>query len=304
MKTKHQKIGRNDKCPCGSGRKYKKCHMEYKGNPGVLKKVYEIDPTDYFVNRFIFGLGSIRDCAIEKDKRIGFDRVHNAVFQNLYEMKMAKHKCLEVIENHKKSLELKEDGVFQGNQITVTKPIDDELNLYFKDFFIRGLMATRGLMKLSVYLGHNIEFFFSDDEKKFKKGLEKFPIGSNDERFITLNDFIKGHQMAWYRTFREMRRKIEHEGWHLPKVHYVVQEDLSVQIMIPPIDNLPLEKILDICWNNIINFCEEITTFLLGQKLGDNKIIFRLPEEERSKHSHVQYIVSHKAFPGVPLQCS
>ncbi|MFC1935150.1 SEC-C metal-binding domain-containing protein [Chloroflexota bacterium] len=26
MHQRHGKIGRNEKCPCGSGKKYKKCH--------------------------------------------------------------------------------------------------------------------------------------------------------------------------------------------------------------------------------------------------------------------------------------
>ncbi len=28
VETKRANIGRNDKCPCGSGKKFKKCHME------------------------------------------------------------------------------------------------------------------------------------------------------------------------------------------------------------------------------------------------------------------------------------
>ena len=30
-RPKHEKIGRNDPCPCGSGAKYKKCCMNSKG---------------------------------------------------------------------------------------------------------------------------------------------------------------------------------------------------------------------------------------------------------------------------------
>ncbi len=26
--TKEQRVGRNDPCPCGSGKKFKKCHLE------------------------------------------------------------------------------------------------------------------------------------------------------------------------------------------------------------------------------------------------------------------------------------
>jgi uncharacterized protein YecA (UPF0149 family) len=27
VRTEAEKVGRNDPCPCGSGKKYKKCHM-------------------------------------------------------------------------------------------------------------------------------------------------------------------------------------------------------------------------------------------------------------------------------------
>lgn len=42
MKTRTEKVGRNDPCPCGSGKKYKKCCLKKKEPPFVsLKKTYE-----------------------------------------------------------------------------------------------------------------------------------------------------------------------------------------------------------------------------------------------------------------------
>lgn len=296
-------VGRNEKCPCGSGKKYKKCHMDIKENPGVLKKVFSIDPKDNFVQRFIFGLGNIRSCAIQKEKTLEYDEKFQAVFQNLYEMKIAKFKFLELLHKHKEEVSKKKDGKFHGNQIDVENPIDEELNFYFKDFFIRGYMATRGLISVSVYLGHNIEFFFSDDEKKFNSGAKKFPIDSTDQRFTNLHEFIKMHQTNWYKTFRELRRKIEHDGWRLPHVNYIVHEDFSVEVRIPPISNLEVEDMLETCWINIVNLCEEITVFLLSQKLPKDLIVVKVPETERVKHNFAQYIVSHKSFPGIPIHC-
>ncbi len=41
MKYKYTKVGRNDPCPCGSGKKYKKCCLGQKGNaPGRVKAEY------------------------------------------------------------------------------------------------------------------------------------------------------------------------------------------------------------------------------------------------------------------------
>jgi len=57
------KTGRNEKCPCGSGLKYKKCHMNKQREIGVLRKAYDIGMGDDFYARFLFGLGNIRSCA-------------------------------------------------------------------------------------------------------------------------------------------------------------------------------------------------------------------------------------------------
>lgn len=42
MKTKTEKVGRNDPCPCGSGKKHKKCCLKKKESPFVsMKRTYE-----------------------------------------------------------------------------------------------------------------------------------------------------------------------------------------------------------------------------------------------------------------------
>ena len=50
------KIGRNDKCPCGSGQKYKKCCLKKSRNIDVNRSVsYDIDilkeENEFFINR-------------------------------------------------------------------------------------------------------------------------------------------------------------------------------------------------------------------------------------------------------------
>ena len=38
------KIGRNDPCPCGSGKKYKKCHL-FSSEPLLVSQVTKMEPT-------------------------------------------------------------------------------------------------------------------------------------------------------------------------------------------------------------------------------------------------------------------
>ena len=48
-------------------------------------------------------------------------------------MNIVKMKCLALITQHIESIEVGEDGKYHGSQIDVNEPIDDELNIFFKD---------------------------------------------------------------------------------------------------------------------------------------------------------------------------
>lgn len=297
------KVGRNDPCPCGSGRKFKKCHMNKRTEVGVLRKAYNIGQGNDFYSRFIMGHGNIRTCVYGKEKQLEYDNSFHPVFQNLVEMKIVKDKCQSVITKHLEAIEAGTDGKYHGNQIDVNEPIDDELNIFFKDFFIRGQMAMEALIKHSLYMGSNIGFLFKEDDKKFRRGLKNFVLKEDDERFQLLNSFIKNHKAVWYSSFRELRCKIEHDGWSLPALRYTLDEVLKVKAILPSSPDKSLLDMLEIYWQNIVLFCEEVVVFLLSLKLKDNMVIVYVPEDKRDKHMPVRYLVSLKEFPGVPLQC-
>jgi hypothetical protein len=53
----NQKVGRNDPCPCGSGKKFKQCCFLTKGGSGVKKKltakwINQPKPTDLMERTF------------------------------------------------------------------------------------------------------------------------------------------------------------------------------------------------------------------------------------------------------------
>ena len=37
IRNRGERVGRNDPCPCGSGKKYKNCHMRQQAAPGVKR---------------------------------------------------------------------------------------------------------------------------------------------------------------------------------------------------------------------------------------------------------------------------
>jgi len=277
--------------------------MNTRTEVGVLRKAYDIGQGDDFYARFLMGHGNIRTCAYGRDKQLEYDKSFHPVFQNLVEMKIIKDKCAKVISKHIEAIQSGSDGKYHGNQIDVNEPIDDELNILFKDFFIRGQMAVGALIKHSLYMESNIGFLFSEDEKKFRSGLKNFILKENDDRFKALSAFISNHKTAWYASFREMRRKIEHEGWSLPNLGYSLDENMKVKIHFPTFSNKSMPEALEAYWQSMTLFCEEVVVFLLSLKLKDYMIIVFVPEDKRDKHMPVRYMVSHKDFPGVLLQC-
>ena len=154
---------------------------------------------------------------------------------------------------------------------------------FFKDFFIRGEMAIGSLIAHSRYMGSNIGFLFTDDEKKFRKGLQKFVLNENDERFKGLNAFMKHNRAIWYESFNDLRNKIEHEGWHLPNLQYTLDLNNKVQVRLPTSPNQTIEEILESYWQSMSAFCEEVIVFLLSLKLRQDMIIVFIPEEKRDK---------------------
>jgi len=269
---------------------------------GVLRRSYGDD--DDYVYRLIFGLGEIRSCVFrDQATRLSYDKSFNPVLQSLTEMRIAKVKCQELIEKHRINIKNKKDAIFSGHQITVSDPIDDELNLLLKDFFIRGVMVTRALNKHTEFLDCSTSFLFSDQEKKFKKGLESFPLPEDDIRFNHLKKFVDNHRQTWYQVFSDMRTAMEHMGWSLEAVGYKLDKNMDVHPIFPKVDGHEIQPILETCWSNIVSLCEEITVFALSLKLDNDKVIVRIPEEERENHNKARYMVSHVSMPGIPLSC-
>jgi hypothetical protein len=277
--------------------------MNSKPEVGVLRKAYDISPGDDFYSRFLMGHGNIRTCVYDREKQLEYDNSFHPVFQNLVEMKIIKDKCTNLISKHIEAVQKGTEGKFHGHQIDINEPIDDELNIFFKDFFIRGQMAVGALIKHSLYMGSNIGFLFQEDEKKFRRGLKGFVLKEDDERFKALNSFIKNHKDVWYSSFRDLRRRIEHDGWSLPPLKYSLDSSIKVEVHIPAFPDKTIPEMLEIFWQNMISFCEDVVVFLLSLKLKNNMIIVYLPEDKRDPQMPVRYIVSLKEFPGVPLQC-
>lgn len=306
------KLGRNDKCYCKSGKKYKKCCLQKNTKNqqpqnliGTLKRVHgKVSEKDDFYARYIFGLSKMRDAIYPSDKRLEYDKSFSPVFQNLLEAKYAKEWAINLINKYNLDIEQGKDGILQHQQLNINNPIDNELNIFFKDVFIRGSIAIDCLMKHTEYMGYGIGFLFSNDDKKNKKGIKKFPIPETDEKFVYLQQLIHSNKTGWYTQFREMRRQIEHFGYKLPEIKHIVDSKGKVTPNYPFIGNQTIEEVLNICWNNLSKLCEEIIVYITSLKLPDHLIIVMIPPEQRDKLLPLRYDVRLKDFPDANFSCS
>lgn len=299
------KLGRNDKCYCQSGKKYKKCCMQKDTNNksnrqvfGTLKRVYNNKTeNDDFATRYIFGLSKMRDAIYARDRRREYDESFDPIFQNLLEAKYAKEWAIDTIKKHNLDIEQGKDGIIQGHQLNINNPIDHELNIFFKDVFIRGSIAIECLKKHTEYMGYGISFLFSDIDKKNTKGIKRFPIPETDERFVYLQELIHINRKGWYTQFREMRRQIEHFGYKLPEIKHSVDIEGKVTVNYPLIGKQTIEEVLEICWNNLSTLCEEIIVYITSLKLPEHLTVVMVPPEQRDRSLPIKYDVRLKEFP-------
>ncbi|MEK7070880.1 MAG: hypothetical protein AAB966_03675 [Patescibacteria group bacterium] len=265
---------------------------------GVLYGPMEAGEKDDFLNRFLFQNLEIKPFLVPKEKRLEFDRDYDSFLQNLTEAKTVKKLALEKIGFHKKELATGQDGKITGSQININHPIDLELNIFFKDFFIRGAMATERLSwLLDHWFGYNISFLFTDDEKKFEKGASSFKLKRDDPRFLILDSFVKSHREGWYSTFKDLRNKIEHQGFRLPQIKHRLDQNGRVEAVFPQFGQQTIEEVLEILWENLSRLCEEIFIFITSLELKPPYIIWQIPEEKRFQHNWARYKVAIPEYP-------
>lgn len=255
--------------------------------------------------RFIMQFGQIRDCCYPREDRQAYDKSFHPVFQNLLEAKLSLDKFEKIITSHIEEINSKRDGKFHGHQIDVENPIDNDLNIHFKDFFIRGSIAIDCLIKHTVYMGYGIGFLLVDKEdKKYKRGLKKFPLDSEDLRFKNLSGFVLGNKSSWYEAFSGLRNAIIHDGWTLPEIKYRIDDFDHTEVLFPTFNGQSLNDTINISWNNLFVFCEEIIAFIFSLKLKDDIILVVIPENKRDKHFPIKYAARHKDFPEANFSCN
>jgi len=295
------KIKRNDPCPCGSNKKYKKCcFLNKRPRKGILRLAYNMRTNDLLMARIFFQILQIRDFVYhdkENKERKNFDDRYNSVFQNLYEVRLAKERCEQLIKEHSEKIKSNKICEYSEKEgvIKINECIDNELNMAFKDFFIRGNIALRDLVKVAVFMGYNISFvFINSKKKKYLKKRNKFMEKNTEDKYLKFVEMIEDDKKQWYSIFIEIRDKIEHEGLKIPEVNYVLDKDDRIKPLYPTMNNQKIEDLLAIFWTNLFHFCEDIMVNLLSFKLKDPFIIGVIPKDKRDPKNLIKYKVTIK----------
>ncbi len=282
---------RNQSCGCGSGKKWKKCCMNKEGSlGGTIQHVFDFGSSDPFVARMMLQVFDMRDFVFKPEEIDAFDKAYNPFLQNMTETKVVKDRCIDLIKKHTEGVLSGKLARINGGTREVDECIDTDLNIWFKDFFIRGNMASKNLIKFAGFFGYNISFMFGDSNK-FRKGkrkfLEKHQKG-NDKHFI---DMIEDHREKWYEPFASFRAKIEHDGFCLPDIKYKTLNG-KVEPVIVRFGSLSLEQYLNMLWENLFYFCEEIIMLLFVSKLPQNCFIMSIPEKNRDPEKPIRYKIT------------
>lgn len=261
------------------------------GNPeGTMQHVFDFGSSDPFVARMMLQVFEMRDFVFKPEEIDAFDNAYNPFLQNITETKTVKDKCVDLIEKHTEGVRSGKLARIKGSTREVDECIDTDLNIWFKDFFIRGNMASKNLIKFAGFFGYNISFMFGDPIK-FKRGkkrfLEKYQNG-NGKYFV---EMIVDHRKQWYEPFASFRAKIEHDGFCLPDIKYRTLNG-KVEPVIARFGSLSLEQYLNMLWGNLFHLCEDIIMLLFVSKLPENCFIMSIPEKDRDPQMPMRYKIT------------
>lgn len=260
---------------------------------GVVSRIYDAGTGTSF-GRILLQNLNVRDHAIPDEiERRQFDQRYSIVSQNLYEALLVKDKCLEQIRAHTEKIN---QGAIcrydaRSGVIHVDETVDNDVNLYFKDFFIRGNMAFEGLQQIGHFLGYNINFAFEDTAKSFEAGKRKFLAEYPGKKSEGLVQVLEEHRGVWYQQFIKHRNVIEHRGFKYPQIKYVLDQNDKVKVLFPVFEQRTTEQLLGLLYENLTSFCEDIVICLLNLKLLPDRVIILIPEGQRDQANPAKYRV-------------
>lgn len=257
---------------------------------GTLIKYKDSGTEDPFNARMMFGIMKLRDALVKNDvERLEFDNLYTPVFESLDDCLQCKKQLVELVTDHKNKVQAKEIVGFQhsGEILEIHESIDREMNKLFKDFFIKGEIALKGLQKLCKRYDLDIGFFFQND-KKFKKGADELAAG--DQGLKMISEMLTNDR-KWYSAFNEIRNAIEHHGFSVGGVKYHHTVGGDAKVLIPRINDKEIHEVVEIMSVNVSDFIEDLIAMTINRKIAPFYVVI-IPEDKRDPSLPLKYTVS------------
>lgn len=188
-------------------------------------------------------------------------------------------------------------GVFVNGSgaLVIEDDIAPRLNRIVNSFFVPARTAlyhlcgqkpaggkTPAKSILELLTGFNFGFVFIFDQTKFEQAAQKYLDAVPGVRSKALIDTMRVDRDAWTLGLQEIRDTIIHDTEYDGLKMSYRPNGQSVGIGFPRLNSVPIFDFIDMFWNNLIDFCEEMMVMALYTRMPPLLAIDRIPEDQRN----------------------
>ncbi len=188
-------------------------------------------------------------------------------------------------------------GVFvnESGALVIEDDIGPRLNRVVNSFFVPARTALYHLCGqkpaggkppaksiLEILTGFNFGFIFIFDQAKFEQAAQKYLDAVPGVRSKALIDTMRSDRTSWTLGLQEIRDTIIHDTEYDGLKMLYKGNGQKVAIGFPRLNNIPIFEFVEMFWNNLIDFCEEMIVMALCTRMPPLLAIDRIPEDQRN----------------------
>jgi len=250
----------------------------------VLKKISNESSSSPFLARLLFGLLNMRDQLYlmgiqdKQEKQKLFDRKFKPMYEAAQATRDAAIEVEQLIRTHLDAIHSGRAVQFKANQYSIQETIDISLGQAVGKLINQSIIATKSCLQdiLKDPLGVDIGFLFQED-RKFDDGLAAMRKAKEDHLAIYLSEV----RTKWSSELNELRRLHEHDGWSLDEIKYKRTSTTQVEVILPTINGLPIDKFVCRSANRVLLFIENMMAYAMQQSCKYPIFIVEIPKEQR-----------------------
>jgi hypothetical protein len=270
----------------------------------VLKKISNESSSSPFLARLLFGLLNMRDQLYlmgiqdKQEKQKHFDRKFKPMYEAAQATRDAAIEVEQLIRTHLDAIRSGRAVQFQANQCNIQETIDTPLGQAVGKLIDQSMIATKSCLQdiLKDPLELNIGFLFQKD-KDFKDGIATIKKAKEDHLAIYLSEV----RTKWSSELNALRTLHEHKPWHLDEIKYKPTSPSQVDIILPNINGLSIDKFVRLSANRVLLFIENMTVYAMQRKCQDSVIfVVEIPKEQRDPKDPQRFRLAARGLDNTP----